>query len=94
VETTDQDRREVAEPRRAEPWFADAFAAYERIWAGGAASADWAAITLFNGVMGRGRASAQEESLRMATTEQMHRVIAPEVRIEQTRRRLARQRAE
>lgn len=30
---------------------------------------------------------------RMATTEQMHRVTAPEVRIEQTRRRLARLRA-
>ncbi|MEU8718368.1 replication-relaxation family protein [Streptomyces sp. NPDC048663] len=31
---------------------------------------------------------------RMATTEQMHRVIAPEVRTEQTRRRLARLRVE
>ncbi|MER5924959.1 replication-relaxation family protein [Streptomyces mirabilis] len=31
---------------------------------------------------------------RMATTEQMHRMIAPEVRIEQTRRRLARLRTE
>ncbi|BAC75373.1 hypothetical protein AQJ43_36285 [Streptomyces avermitilis] len=31
---------------------------------------------------------------RMATTEQMHRVIAPSVRIEQTRRRLARLRGE
>jgi hypothetical protein len=31
---------------------------------------------------------------RMATTEQMHRVVAPSVRIEQTRRRLARLRAE
>ncbi|MET7779697.1 replication-relaxation family protein [Streptomyces sp. NPDC005388] len=31
---------------------------------------------------------------RMATTEQVHRVIAPSVRIEQTRRRLARLRAE
>ncbi|MFF4733478.1 replication-relaxation family protein [Streptomyces mirabilis] len=31
---------------------------------------------------------------RMATTEQMHRVIAPSVRIKQTRRRLARLRAE
>ncbi|MFF8024777.1 replication-relaxation family protein [Streptomyces sp. NPDC007896] len=31
---------------------------------------------------------------RMATTEQMHRVIAPDVRIEQTRRRLARLRTE
>ncbi|MEU0971363.1 hypothetical protein ABZ357_40375 [Streptomyces sp. NPDC005917] len=30
---------------------------------------------------------------RMATTEQLHRVIAPSVRIEQTRRRLARLRA-
>ncbi|MFI1488030.1 replication-relaxation family protein [Streptomyces sp. NPDC020747] len=30
----------------------------------------------------------------MATTEQMHRVIAPSVRIEQTRRRLARLRVE
>ncbi|MDG9695405.1 replication-relaxation family protein [Streptomyces sp. DH17] len=31
---------------------------------------------------------------RMATTEQMHRVITPEVRIEQSRRRLARLRTE
>ncbi|WP_329394476.1 replication-relaxation family protein [Streptomyces melanogenes] len=31
---------------------------------------------------------------RMATTEQLHRIIAPKVRIEQTRRRLARLRAE
>ncbi|MFD5574887.1 replication-relaxation family protein [Streptomyces cadmiisoli] len=31
---------------------------------------------------------------RMATTEQMHLIIAPEVRIEQTRRRLAKLRAE
>ncbi|WP_405724200.1 replication-relaxation family protein [Streptomyces sp. NBC_00028] len=31
---------------------------------------------------------------RMATTEQMHRLLAPEVRIEQTRRRLAKLRAE
>ncbi|MET9912366.1 replication-relaxation family protein [Streptomyces sp. NPDC006476] len=31
---------------------------------------------------------------RMATTEQMHRVIAPEVRVEQTRRRMTKLRAE
>ncbi|MEU9545970.1 MULTISPECIES: replication-relaxation family protein [Streptomyces] len=31
---------------------------------------------------------------RMATTEQMHRMIAPSARFEQTRRRLARLRAE
>lgn len=43
---------------------------------------------------GRGRrdrlALAVLTQYRMATTEQMHRVIAPIVRIEQTRRRLAR----
>jgi pimeloyl-ACP methyl ester carboxylesterase len=47
VEITDQDRREVAELRRAEPWFPAAFAAFERIWAGEAADADWDAIDPF-----------------------------------------------
>jgi pimeloyl-ACP methyl ester carboxylesterase len=59
VEVTDQDRREVAERRRAEPWFPDAFAAFERIWAGGPADADWAAITPFTyGRWDAGRAGA------------------------------------
>jgi hypothetical protein len=54
---TDQDRREVAGRRRAEPWFPDAFAAFERIWAGGPADAGWAAITPFT--HGRWDAAAQ-----------------------------------
>lgn len=44
VEITDADRRAVAELRRGEPWFPDAFAAFERIWAGGATAADWLLI--------------------------------------------------
>jgi pimeloyl-ACP methyl ester carboxylesterase len=47
LEITDADRREVAEQRRAEPWFADAYAAFERIWAGAASDDDWTAITPF-----------------------------------------------
>jgi pimeloyl-ACP methyl ester carboxylesterase len=48
LEITDQERREVAEMRRAEPWFAEAFAALERIWDGQATDADWTAIAPFN----------------------------------------------
>jgi pimeloyl-ACP methyl ester carboxylesterase len=44
VEITDADRRKVAGLREEEPWFPDAFAAFERIWSGNAAAADWAAI--------------------------------------------------
>ncbi|WP_123678032.1 alpha/beta fold hydrolase [Couchioplanes caeruleus] len=47
LEITDADRREVAELRRDEPWFPEAFAAFERIWAGGATPEDWAAIAPF-----------------------------------------------
>jgi pimeloyl-ACP methyl ester carboxylesterase len=47
LEVTDADRRRVAELRRAEPWFPDAFAAFERIWSGEATDDDWAAITPF-----------------------------------------------
>jgi pimeloyl-ACP methyl ester carboxylesterase len=47
VEITDGDRRELAERRHAEPWFPAAFAAFERIWAGAATDADWAAIQPF-----------------------------------------------
>jgi pimeloyl-ACP methyl ester carboxylesterase len=44
---TDADRRLVAEERRAESWFPEAFAAFERIWAGTATGDDWAAIIPF-----------------------------------------------
>jgi pimeloyl-ACP methyl ester carboxylesterase len=47
LEISDADRRAVAEQRRGEPWFPDAFAAFERIWTGGATDADWTAITPF-----------------------------------------------
>lgn len=47
LEIADADRREVAELRRAEAWFPEAFAAFERIWAGEPADADWDAITPF-----------------------------------------------
>jgi pimeloyl-ACP methyl ester carboxylesterase len=48
LEITDADRREVAEQRRGEPWFPEAFAAFERIWAGQATAAEWAAIAPFS----------------------------------------------
>jgi pimeloyl-ACP methyl ester carboxylesterase len=48
LEVTDADRRQVAELRRDEPWFPEAFAALERIWAGHATSAAWDAIAPFN----------------------------------------------
>jgi pimeloyl-ACP methyl ester carboxylesterase len=57
VAVTDQDRRQVAELRRGEPWFPDAFAAFERIWSGEPTDADWTAITPFT--YGRWDATAQ-----------------------------------
>ena len=47
MEVTDLDRREVAELRRGEPWFPEAFAAFERIWSGEATVADWEGIAPF-----------------------------------------------
>jgi pimeloyl-ACP methyl ester carboxylesterase len=47
LEVTDSDRRQVAELRRGEAWFPDAFAAFERIWSGDATAADWTAIAPF-----------------------------------------------
>jgi pimeloyl-ACP methyl ester carboxylesterase len=47
VEVRDADRREVAELRRGEPWFPDAYAAFERIWSGEATPDEWAAIDPF-----------------------------------------------
>jgi pimeloyl-ACP methyl ester carboxylesterase len=47
LEITDADRRQVAELRRGEAWFPDAFAALERIWSGDATAADWTAIAPF-----------------------------------------------
>lgn len=47
LEITDLDRRQLAELRRGESWFPDAFAALERIWSGHATAADWTAIAPF-----------------------------------------------
>jgi pimeloyl-ACP methyl ester carboxylesterase len=47
LEIADADRRELAEMRRGEPWFPDAYPAFERIWSGAPTDADWAAITPF-----------------------------------------------
>jgi pimeloyl-ACP methyl ester carboxylesterase len=47
LDISDSDRRQVAERRRSEAWFPDAFAALERIWSGEATAADWTAIAPF-----------------------------------------------
>ncbi len=64
LDVTDDDRRQVAELRRGEPWFPDAFAAFERIWAGAATDADWTAIAPF--VYGRWDAASQANQAREA----------------------------
>jgi pimeloyl-ACP methyl ester carboxylesterase len=65
LEITDLDRRQVAELRRGEAWFPDAFAALERIGSGAAAAADWTAITPFT--YGRWDALAQAHLAREAS---------------------------
>ena len=57
LDISDSDRRQVAELRRSEAWFPDAFAALERIWSGEATAADWTAIAPFT--YGRWDAVAQ-----------------------------------
>ncbi|MEU7477938.1 alpha/beta hydrolase [Lentzea sp. NPDC042327] len=48
LDVTDADRREVAEQRSAEPWFAEAFAAFEDIWAGRPTAENFAKIAPFH----------------------------------------------
>jgi pimeloyl-ACP methyl ester carboxylesterase len=66
VEITNGARREVAELRRGEPWFPDAFAALERIWSGEATAAEWAAIAPFT----HGRWDAARQAHVSAETSQ------------------------
>jgi pimeloyl-ACP methyl ester carboxylesterase len=47
LEISDATRRQVAELRREESWFSDAFAAFERIWSGDASDDDWTGMTPF-----------------------------------------------
>lgn len=65
LEITDLDRRQVAELRRGEAWFPDAFAAFERIWSGDVTAADWQAIAPFT--YGRWDAAAQANLAREAS---------------------------
>lgn len=65
VEVSDSDRRELVELRRGEPWFPDAYAAFERIWSGEATAADWEAITPF--VYGRWDDAVRDVAAREAT---------------------------
>lgn len=64
LEVSDADRRRIADQRRNEPWFADAYAAFERIWAGTPTAADWAGIVPFT--YGRWDAATQSHQARQA----------------------------
>ncbi len=64
MQVSDQDRRQLVELRRGEPWFPDAFAAFERIWSGEAGPADWSAIAPF--MYGRWDAASQANVAREA----------------------------
>jgi pimeloyl-ACP methyl ester carboxylesterase len=65
LEVTDLDRRQLAELRRGEAWFPEAFAALERIWSGVATAADWTAIAPFT--YGRWDAVSQAHLAREAS---------------------------
>ncbi|MCR3753200.1 alpha/beta fold hydrolase [Lentzea californiensis] len=59
IDVTDDDRREIAEQRRAEPWFEQAFAAFQQIWAGDFTPEAFKGITPFM----HGRWDAQARAL-------------------------------
>jgi pimeloyl-ACP methyl ester carboxylesterase len=65
LEITDADRRQVAELRRGQSWFPDAFAAFERISSGDATHADWTAIAPF--IHGRWDAVSQAHRAQEAS---------------------------
>lgn len=72
LEIGDADRREIAELRRGEPWFPDAFAAFERIWAGDFSSANRKGIAPFH----YGRWDAVSQANYAATATEMNRDAA------------------
>jgi pimeloyl-ACP methyl ester carboxylesterase len=67
----DADRREVAEQRRNEPWFPDAFAAFERIWAGDFSDANWNCIAPFH----YGRWDAVSQASYATTTSEYDKAL-------------------
>jgi proline iminopeptidase len=60
LEASSEMRREIVELRRAEPWFAAASAAFERVQTGNAGEEDWDAITPL--LYGRWDAAAQADA--------------------------------
>ena len=73
IEVNGSDRRQVAERRRDEPWFLDAFAALERILAGTATATDGDAITPF--MYGQWDAATQADAAESAS-HRNHRAAA------------------
>lgn len=72
LEITDADRRAVAELRRGEPWFPEAYAAFERIWAGDFSSVNRKGIAPFH----YGRWDAVSQANHAATATEMNRAAA------------------
>ncbi|PWK86190.1 pimeloyl-ACP methyl ester carboxylesterase [Lentzea atacamensis] len=58
IDVTDDDRKEIAEQRHAEPWFEQAYAAFQQIWAGNFTPEAFKGITPF--MHGRWDAQAQQ----------------------------------
>jgi pimeloyl-ACP methyl ester carboxylesterase len=58
IDVTDADRREIAEQRHAEPWFEQAYAAFQQIWAGNFTPEAFKGITPF--LHGRWDAQARQ----------------------------------
>ncbi|SDG45961.1 Pimeloyl-ACP methyl ester carboxylesterase [Lentzea fradiae] len=59
IDVTDADRREIAELRHAEPWYEQAYAAFQQIWAGNFSAEAFQGITPFL----HGRWDAQARAL-------------------------------
>ena len=66
IDVADADRRELVELRRDEPWFPDAYAAFEKIWSGQATDDVWDAIVPFT----HGRWDATAQALHAADASQ------------------------
>jgi pimeloyl-ACP methyl ester carboxylesterase len=65
IEVSDEDRRETAKLRSNEPWYHDAYSAFERIWSGHSTDDDWDAIEPF--MNGRWDAAQQAQVAREAS---------------------------
>lgn len=68
LEASSEMRREIVKLRQAEPWFAEAAAAFERIQAGEGTDDDWTAIAPFT----YGRWDAAAQALQVANDKQIN----------------------